>query len=222
MDSNKTWNTPTQARNEIQQKHTPIDYIRLCQQSDVIFLSENHSNTPVRYHLCAHVGALKQAGITHFAVEAAIGTNRFPSDPSSYTRLCHDLSAQGIQVVLVDIDQSSKPSPEEREAYITRNIIEILEGEQGVKFAVLIGRGHTVRTNFSNIFSTATRIESAGYSLTRLVFCGGFDFVPSIITDSARISSLSQKEFMIDLRPYGREAPFGGDADYAIHLPQQR
>ena len=65
----------------------------------------------------------------------------------------------------------------------------------------------------------AVRIESAGYSLIRLRYCGGAQHIPTMITQPASYAHTEESEFALDLRPYGADSPFGGDADFVLYLP---
>ncbi|KAJ6125890.1 BTB/POZ fold protein [Penicillium samsonianum] len=213
----QAWNSFEQARNTILQNNIPVDYNLLC-DTDVIFFGDQHSNQPIRDHLCAHAASLKSAGITHFAVEAPT----LEDVPMSDILLCRTLAKNRISVLPVDIDQSSGPTGEEREAFIFNALSKILRSGSIVKVAVLIGSFHMSKKKIltPRILSTATRIESAGFSTRRLMFCGGYNRIPTIFTEPARLAGLGQKEFAFDARPYGEDGPFGGDADFIIHLAQ--
>ena len=168
-----------QARNIIVQNNISVDYQLLC-DTQVIFFGNQRSNQPIRDHLCAHAGTLKSAGITHFAVEAPTMENI----PTCDILLCRTLGKNHISVVPVDIDQSSGPTDEEREAFIFHALLKILRSGSNVKLAVLIGGFHISKKEAltPGILSTATRIETAGYSTRRLMFCGGYTHTHNLLT----------------------------------------
>ncbi|KAF1729913.1 hypothetical protein CRV24_010457 [Beauveria bassiana] len=196
---------------EIEQFGTPIDYIKLCADAEVVFLGQTVSNEPVRNHLWQNAAALKEAGVTHFAIEF----NQMPWT-SDYKRLCHKLSASGIKIILADVDQRRTRDSEQREAHMTKCITDILEAEPGAKVAALFSSFHAGRYIMDGLRPAAVRIESAKYSLIRLRYFGGAEYTPTLITQPAWNAGLGS--FALDMRPYGADAPFGGDADFGLYL----
>ncbi|OAA42782.1 BTB/POZ fold protein [Cordyceps fumosorosea ARSEF 2679] len=194
-----------------------VALLQFCYEADerpvlrelVVFFGQNLWNKPVRVHLCHNAAALKKAGVTHFAIEF----NKMPSSPD-YKRLCDELSAHGIMIILADVDQRRTPDEEQREAYMTKRIVDILEAEPNAKVAALFSSFHTGRYIMDGIRPAAVRIESAGYSLIRLMYCGGSDQIPTLITHACR----DKTSLALDMRPYGADAPFGGDADFMLYL----
>lgn len=124
----------------IEQRGTTIDYIELCDDTQVIFLGQKVANEPVRDHLCQNAAALKEAGVTHFAIEF----NKMPSS-SDYERLCDELNAHGIKIILADVDQRRTPDGERREAYMTKCIVDILKDEPTANVAALFSSFHAGR-----------------------------------------------------------------------------
>lgn len=198
---------------EIEHFGTTIDYIKLCADTEVIFLGQTVSNEPVRDHLCQNAAALKEAGVTHFAIEF----NKMPWT-SDYNRLCRELKSHGIKIILADVDQQRTRDSEQREAYMTKCIMDILEAEPDAKVAALFSSFHAGRYIMDGLRPAAVRIESAKYSLIRLMYCGGAQDIPTSITRPASYVCMEESSFALDMRPYGADAPFGGDADFVLYL----
>jgi hypothetical protein len=113
------------AHKQITKQHdTPIDYNVITADSQVISFGDDRFKHTIRDHLCDCIPALKKAGITHFAV--GLSTKTDASVPIPYRKLYQTISHYGIKVVPVDIDQSTNPSREEREAYtVSRQTLSI-------------------------------------------------------------------------------------------------
>ncbi|KAJ6116166.1 BTB/POZ fold protein [Penicillium sp. IBT 18751x] len=124
----------------VEQKGNPIDYTCLTADSQVIFFGDIHSKHSIRDHLYGNIPALRRSGITHFTVE--VPTTKGAFIPLDYRKLYDTLGYYGINVVPVDIDQSTNPSAEEREAFIAANIIGLLESTPGIKLAIVFGEFH--------------------------------------------------------------------------------
>jgi len=238
------WMNPDKASWEVREKHQGVDYSAIVGDNRILFLGENHSNTAIREHIQQHAVNLKNAGITHYAIEAkdtgnevferlnkgeAVDLSRVDVGPGrrDYEEAIQAMAAKGITVVAVDIDQSLKPTKEEREAHMTRNLQQILEENPDAKIAYLVGSFHTSKAVFSDgVISTRERLEEAGVSSTVVCFAGGNNDVPRVLTDAARKAGLTNREFMLDMRNYSDSkssgVPFGaGQTDYVIHLPQR-
>lgn len=219
-----------------------IDYKEIIGDSRVVFFGENHSNSPIRVHIAQYAKALKEAGITHYVIEATRTeksiqllqslVNGEPVDLSSIDLgpggnseiAVRALAEEGIQVVPVDIDQDCKPSKEEREAYIAKNIQAIIASSPNAKVAVLIGRFHASKKEISGFSYSAKRIIDAKVPCIVINFAGGTVNGPTRLTVPAEKAGLSNREFVLDMRRYSEleDIPFGpGQTDYVIYLPQQ-
>lgn len=136
---------------EIEQFGTTIDYIKLCAGTKVIFLGQMPPNTlKVRDHLYENAAALKEAGVTHFAIEI----NEKPLN--YYSFLCHELKDHGIKIIFADADQQRTHNEEQRAAYMAKCIMDILEAEPKAKVAALFSSFHAGRSTFFGLRPAAT------------------------------------------------------------------
>lgn len=239
------WRGGNTTAQEVKAKQQPIDYSQILGDARVLFLGEMHNNGAVRDHLALHAADLRAAGITHYAIEANEAGNevleqlsRDPhidlsgiqvgpgGDRQSYERTIRAMAAQGIKVVAVDIDQSAKPTREEREARMTANVEKILQENPENRVAYLVGGFHTSkRIGLPEISMIGKRISDAGIKSRVVMFTGGSDAIPMNLTNAAKGAGLSETEFALDLRPYAnsgsRHIPYGpGETDFVVHLPQ--
>ena len=242
--SEDVWSSNARVAQELKSKHQPVEYSQMVGDARVLFLAENHSNHAIRSHIVSHAADLRRAGITHYAIEANEASNQalerlnagedvdlskvdLGPGREDYEKAVRAMAAEGIKVVAVDIDQSTKPMGEEREARITENINRLLEAEPNSKIAVLIGGYHTSRHYVSEgVASVGRRLMEAQIPAVNVHFAGGEDKTPRVLTDGAREAGLAGTEFAFDLRPYAsslsKHVPYGpGEADYIVHLPQQ-
>ncbi len=236
------WQNPDNTAKEIKGRHQPVDYSQMVGDNRVLFLAENHSNHPIRHHLAQHARDIKAAGITHYAIEAkeagnevfeklnngeAVDLSRVDVGPgrADYEEAIRAMAAQGIKVVAIDIDQSTKPTKEEREARLTDNINHLLEADPNSKVAVLIGGFHTTRHYVSEgVPSVGRRLMEAQVPAVNVLFAGGEAKGPTMLTGAVSKAGLANQEFMLDFKPYHnlQTVPFGkGEADWVVHLPQQ-
>lgn len=236
------WSNPARASQEIKSRFIPVDYKRIVGENRIVFLGEGHFNPPVREHIARYARQMKEAGVTHYAIEAAetikeiitrlnngesVDLSNVLVGPvrSNYEVALRAMVAEGIQIVPIDVDQSKKPTREEREAHITDELVAITASNPEAKVAVLIGGFHTAKSVSSEgVAYTGKRIADAGIPAVTVMYAGGSEKIPKMVTESANLAGMSQTEFMMDLRPYvgSKYVPYGaGQADYLIHLPQQ-
>ena len=132
----------------------------------------------------------------------------------------------GLHIVPIDMDQSTKPTGEERERHLSDGLLRIYQQYPDAKVAVLIGGFHTLkRYKSEGIETVAQRVANAGYKTASVQFAGGRSDSPMNMTEGARNAGVANEEFIIDLNPYktSRSVPYGpGEADYVIHLAQIR
>lgn len=240
------WSNQIAIVKEITDNRVPVDYIQIIADNRVVLLGETHENSPIRDHLARMATAFRNAGITHYAIEASsTGRTTFdrlnageqvdlsqvqvgpfvPSEGrSNYETTIKAMSAQGIKIVPVDIDQSTKPTTEERESHIMQELRQVLT-DPNAKVAVLLGGFHvSKKVPRSGIPYVGRRLTEAGIPTVTVRFAGGFETTPKIITDGVRGARLADQEFMLDMKPYkeSKYAPYGeGETDFVIHLPQQ-
>lgn len=136
-----------------------------------------------------------------------------------------EIAKQGIKVVPIDMDQSGKPSSEEREVHLTKGITKILESDSEAKVTVFIGGNHTLKKYESEgVPSVGKRIAESGYPTITIRFTGGKSDMPRMITDGARAAGVQNQEFLLDMRPYADVSgfvPYGvGETDFVVHLPR--
>jgi hypothetical protein len=234
------WISPSVAAQELSAHRQDVDYRQILGDSRILFLGEDHSNHSIRSHVQRHAAQLREAGITHYAIEAdEAGNEVFEGlnhgenvdltsvdvgpGQEDYRAAILAMASQGIKIVAVDIDQSNRPSKEQREARLTENISRIVDSNPEAKVAILIGGFHAHRGRTSGFPYVAVRLEDAGHPTRVVYFAGGEDNTPTSVTDAANQAGLAQTEFMLNMEPYVGEkyVPFGsGMCDYLIHLPQ--
>lgn len=236
------WRDPQNIAKELKARHQPVDYAQIIGDNRVLFLGEDHSNHAIRDHVASHAVDLKQAGVTHYAIEAkdegnavfkrlnngeAVDLSGVDVGPGreDYELAIRAMARQGIKVVAIDIDQSKKPSKEEREAHMAQKLNVILESGPNEKVAVLIGGNHTIRKYKSEgVESLAQRMINTGVPVVVAQLAGGESQIPRSLLEAAQTAGLANQEFVLDLRPYqdSQYVIFGaGNADLAIHLPQR-
>jgi hypothetical protein len=180
---------------------------------------------------------LKDAGVTHFAIEASeSGKATFESfgrgvsvylddvhtGPSNNMPwMIYNLADQGIRVIPVDIDQSIKRSQEEREARLTANILQVVNEAAG-KVAVLIGSAHIRKSMGRGVIACAEQVAAAGITIKRVNFVGGHGRFPLHLTEAVAHMGLQAETFMLDLRRCAHLSLYNGIIDYIIHLPVDR
>lgn len=235
------WSNTEALSAEIALKASPVDYGELIGDSSVLMLGENHSNSPIRNHIAARAAQLRAAGITHYAIEA-------PHDPTfdelnadgqislahvslgplsrwdrSYERAVRAMAAQGIKVTPIDIDQSTKPTKEEREAFLTDGVTAILADDSSAKVAVLVGGAHAVKKKSQySAPSMTTRLVDADIKVVAAQYAGGTESALAFFLRAASDAGMGHSEFMVDLRPYhdNPSVVYGpGTTDYVVHLP---
>src|SRR6185437_11169539 len=130
------WTNNDSAVKEIQAKHEPVNYRRILGDARALLLGENHLNSvAISKHLIEHIQGLKEARITHYAIEApAEGnnilerlynreevdlsqTNLGPGFHEERERVVREMAKQGIRVVAVDLNKDLPHTAEGREAH---------------------------------------------------------------------------------------------------------
>jgi len=66
------WTDPDRAAQELRANYQPVDYADILGDARVLFLGENHTTSgDIGSHLASYAAELKNAGITHYAIEAS-------------------------------------------------------------------------------------------------------------------------------------------------------
>lgn len=221
---------------DIQKNRAPVDYAALLGGAKVIFLGESHDNMPIRDHIARYAKALKDAGVTHFAIEAAVtakvtydklnrgeyvtlaGVDTGPS--SNMPEMIRALSGQGIKIVPIDVDQSTGPSTAEREVEMTKHLLQCVEGTEG-KVAVLLGALHTGENVWDDVPSCAARVAAAGHPIRRVRIAGGTEDAPTHLSKAVETAGIQHEEFMLELGACAHLDIYGGETEFVIHLPAQ-
>lgn len=222
----------------------PVNYAELIGENSVLMLGECHTNDAIREHIATHAADLKQAGITHYAIEAPWDpifnrlnsgecvdlsyTNVGPSlgSTNSHERAVHAMANQGIIIVPIDIDQTTRPSNQTRETFLADALKQVLVEDPTAKIAVLIGAMHAMKSEskYSDTTPSMARLlANDEVAVSTIIYIGGSEMGTNAASAAARVYK-DQSEFMIDLRPYeGMDnVVYGsGNADYAVHLPQR-
>ena len=217
-----------------------LDYQALLADKRVLFLGEEHSNISITPHLVSSAPLFKAAGITHYFIEAPttgkatfeklncgekVDLSALDCGPGrDYQDACYAMIRQGILVYPIDIDQTHRPSREEREAHMAQEMRDILARDSSAKALVRIGRFHAGKYAglVEKVATLRTRIEASGIPVSVAALTGGTSTGPKSLLNAASAAGLSQTLFVVDLRLFSnKDVLFGaGEMDYAIHLPQ--
>lgn len=201
-----------------------VDWNAMVGDHRAVLLGELHYNAPGRELLAGQARAMREAGITHFGVEAPphsafdeLIAGR-PADLtqvglrhlSGYEEAIRAMNAEGITVVPLDMPRSAHPASDARHArdrHMADTIDGILSENPDTKVAALLGRLHT--GNASQYFPpNAGAILHAGpHSTTSIAFTGGYDRTNELAT-VARDHNAAGESFFADLRDYHNA---GGD-----------
>lgn len=216
----------------------PVNYETLFGgKSKVIFIGEAHHNSAIHRELRTQARDLKDAGVTTFLVEASSNqddlfrllnsgdfnriseTDLGPMNKEQRIQMLQALQREDIEIIPIDDPKNyekkgrTENDVQEREKYLARRIQEIASSRDG-KIAVLIGLAHATRGSNNAI----DFLEREGVTCRSVFFTGGNDQIPEIVTESAKRSRIRDEKFMFQAT--GKNAPYGGKADYIIHLPQ--
>jgi hypothetical protein len=236
---------PTGSGIELGNKHIPIknvNYEEILGNARVLFVGEDHSNGPIRLHLATNASKFRELGITHYLIEAApdntgkisqLNAGKFvdlhdvncgPSNNAKYA--VGSLSAAGIKIVPFDIDQTLRPSNEDREKHMFEVVKGILESEIDARLLILIGAFHTVKGNYGvdNIPSLRKRCEELDTGIRAVEILGGSQTYPTILKDAVKKAGKESLEFMVAANQFPSEIKLLGGPnhiDYLIHLPEE-
>jgi hypothetical protein len=89
LEDENPWKSDKTATKEIEEKMQSVDYTRITQNSQVIFIGDTHGMIGIRRHLFNNAEKLKKAGITHFAIEAFSGNKDVFERLNDTTDLSH-------------------------------------------------------------------------------------------------------------------------------------
>lgn len=240
------WENPKSGAREMRAEKRPVDYNRIVGEKRVLFLGESHTNHAIREHICRYVKSFREAGITHYAIEAEEGITPLldainrgeggvdfsavdvgPTMVSGVRDPCYEdairaVVGEGIRVVA--IDRKDKRGAEAREQHLAERLKEIIAENSRFRVAVLIGASHV--DSFPVILGAVSlreRINRAGISEATVCFVGGDDAHPVFFRDAARRAGLAREEFMLDSGSYKNLGALLGTerVDFLIHLPQR-
>lgn len=214
-----------------------VDWNAMVGDHRAVLLGELHQNAPGREFLAGQARAMREAGITHFGVEAPphsafdeLNAGR-PADLtrvglshlSGYEATIRAMNAEGITVVPLDMHRSAHPARDARDArdrHMADTIASILSKDPNTKVAALLGSLHT--SNASQYFppNAGTILHAGPHSTTSIEFTGGYDSGNELAT-AARKHNAAGETFFADLLDYHNAGgKFRPDNDAYIHLPQ--
>jgi|GEM_PF-3779691 len=204
----------------------PVNYETLFGESSVIFLGDTPINLSIQFELQTQAKALRDAGISALLLEADSSQEELfrqisSGDFSRVSRInfgsrnkeqlipmLEALQREGIKIVPIDDPKNyggiEKSSVQERKEFLATKIKEVAGSEAG-KIAVFINFGHAIREEDSVI----DILEGSGVSCRSVIFTGGMDWIPKVVTESARCAGIAGERFMF-LLTGGRRAPYGG------------
>jgi hypothetical protein len=213
-------------------EQSPVDYTRIVGDSQLLFLADHHSNPLIMEHLYRYVEGLKQAGITHYGIEASwsqairqlnacesgvdlSGVDFGPNVSEYKKRVVLAFLSQGIKIVPID----QKVQDENREEYMFTQLKDVFERQPNAKIALLVGAFHASEGTLRGQASLATRVKRAGFRTVAVRFIGG-KTGPLVLEEPIQAAGLQYKEFL-----FGNDGRYDGvgDAltgDFFIHLPQ--
>jgi len=219
----------------------PCDYKVLLSDDPVIFLGESHSNTAIHEEIRSNADNLRSAGVTTVLVEAPDTkiqkrlfdrinsgdfsrikkTNLGPLSMSktARTQMVKSLHHAGIEILPIDDPRRYegairyKEDDAESELYISERIKEIVRKKRG-RSAVLFGMAHATRGRGSAV----DLVEEKGIKCRTIFFIGGSEEIPIMVTESAKRVGISGEKFAF--QAHESNGPFGGRADWIVHLPQ--
>lgn len=235
------WVSLENAAKEIKSSSVPVDYSKIVGNSRVLLLGEFHKNSPIRTHLSQHAADLKAAGVTHYGIEAPQTEEVFdrlnrgenvdlsqvrvgPTMADNYEEAVRAIAKTGIKIVPIDASNDGLGT-DEREAQLTKNVMQILEQDRDSRVAVLIGAQHISKQGLSGVSSLRFRLDELDIPLTTVRFAGGIETIPTALLNAAASADQAQSEFMLDMSSYKDldHVPFGkNDYDWIIHLPSEQ
>lgn len=236
------WNERESARREILTKGEAVDYAKIVGKHHILFLGENHSNHAIREHIARNAAALREAGITHYLIEAnedgndrlealshsgdadLTGVATGPAKETAGDRWCYEkairaMAREGIRVVAIDVP--AKTPLEDREQHLLKRIKAFVEEDPRNVVAVLIGASHVDTSKLVlGTVPVRQRLAEAGITASTVRFVGGNDSFPQFFSDAVAHLNWNEKEFMLDMRSYAdTESFFGiGRLDFLVHV----
>jgi hypothetical protein len=226
------WSNFELAKEELLKNSEEVDYNKIINNdTKVLFLADTHWNNPICDNIADHAKTLKEAGITHFAIEYPKTDINFellkdlpqrlaegPVDLSwlkkrpgineavfNYDVAVRETAKAGIETEAIDIVQDGSMNPIQREEAIAANIKAILDKDPNAKVAVLIGGAHTLKKYNSpeRGLSCNARLMEQGVPTVAVQFVGGYETegITSVLTP-AKLAQLNNKEWMLDMTAY--------------------
>lgn len=225
-----------------------VDWEELLQGREIVFLADNHGNEMIGTHLIAQAGELRRAGVEFWAFEAPhnpafdrlnngeyVNLDTVDCGPAAGAReILHAMVYVGIKLVPVDIDHSTSPSKEEREAYLTDRVVEAKQANPDALMAIHIGAAHAgshpirlhnhsvaMGRETEGVTPLGERIRGLGYRTTTIGFDGGYQ-TQSSLARAAQSEGQQDFVFLVDLEKLHRAGVeyFDRRMDSMIHLYQ--
>ncbi|MEV0108337.1 hypothetical protein AB0H42_18635 [Nocardia sp. NPDC050799] len=213
-----------------------VDWNTVVGNNRVVLLGENHANTPIRDFLTGQARAMKEAGITHYGIEAPAhpafdelnagrpvdltGVNVGPFRNAGYEQTIRAMSAEGIKIVPLDLDQSVPLAAGARDSHMADTITGIVSQNPDAKVTALLGSFHTADMAVDGQPAAGAILHASSYPTTTVGFIGGTE-TTNMLATAARNNNAAGETFFADLRDY-HDA--GGNVlrqdDAVIHLPQ--
>ncbi|MGW4132338.1 hypothetical protein [Amycolatopsis japonica] len=228
--------TPPRTDNVIANR-SAIDWNTIIGDNRAILFGEDHDNRPVRDFLSDQARAMREAGVTHYGIEAPThpafddlnagrsaslsGVKVGPKDASGYEDTILAMRAEGITIVPLDLDQPVPVAQEARDRHMAETISRVLSQDPNAKIAALVGEQHTVKSRLPHRPVRAGAILHASqYPAISVVFKGGNDNF-GMLAAAARDNHIAGEIFFADLRPYhAAGGELLSDSNAVIHLAQ--
>lgn len=233
------WRNSEALSQEINTKAVPIDYSELIntEDSSVLLLGNLPAARDIRIHLANNAKLLKNAGITHYAIEAiknsafdqlnngqqvdlkSVMTSPLYRIDKTYEKAVLAMAAEGIKIVPIDTEKQ-QISSRERNKYMAHQIHKILEEDNEARIAVLINANHVDKKTPNDVANLLIQSDASVLSAN---YVTSKSETPKFFMNATRNCEKATSNFMLDLRPYEKEVGvvFGaGRVDYIIHLAE--
>lgn len=227
---------PPGAINSVVADRIPVDWNAVVGDNRVVLLGEDHKNAPIRDFLAGQARAMREAGITHYGIEAPAnpafdelnagryvdltGVKLGPLGYPRYEQAIRAMRAEGITIVPLDLDHSLPLAAGARDRHMADTITAIVSKDPNAKVAGLLGDFHTTDMHQDGWPRAGAILQAGPHSTTTVGFSGGTDTY-GILAHAARKNDAGYETFLADLRDYhDAGGSFSPHSAAHIHLPQ--
>jgi hypothetical protein len=145
------------------------------------------------------------------------------SDSSGYEKIIRAFAQMGVHIVPIDVEDKLQYSYQQREDILEEELMKIYEANTSARVAVFIGSAHTYRGELERKFYLlGGRTETRGIRSATVMYTVNGNSFSSELSQAIRLAGVTQKQFMIDMKPYQNMPDIPWDlkhADFVINLP---